>query len=100
VCKHGMATGTCTWCNAPAAGKRAQPRTLGTAPLGYYHRGGPRNVAARAPGALALSVRRSPRWAGSGPAHWHHGTVRTRTQRPVQAQANTSNIRKRGMYGY
>lgn len=77
-----------------------QHPVLPPAPLGYYYPGQARHVAARPPGAPATSVRLAPRWAGSGPAHWHNGPVTVRTLRPVQAPANLALVRKRGMYGY
>lgn len=71
------------------------------APLGYYWPGGARHVAARAPGALATSVRRAPRWAGSGPAHWHNGPVTVRKLRgPQHGPTNLATVRKRAMFGY
>jgi hypothetical protein len=49
----------------------------------------------------ALSVRRSTRWRGSGPAHWHNRPVRAYTARHiVAAPAPLATVRKRGMYGY
>lgn len=78
----------------------ATTTTLPPAPLGYYHRGGARHVGG-AKLMPATSVRRSPRWHGSGPAHWHAGPVVTRTLAgPQHGPVNLANVRKRGMYGY
>lgn len=75
------------------------PATLPPAPLGYYHRGQARHVGT-ARLAPATSVRRTPRWAGSGPAHWHCGPVTTRQVAPVATATNLATVRRRGMYGY
>jgi len=78
----------------------AATAALPPAPLGYYYRGQARHVAARAPGAPATNVAVTPRWHGSGPAHWHCGPVRTRHVAPVATATNLATVRKRGMYGY
>lgn len=90
----------CAVCHAPPKARPAPARTLGTAPLGYYHRGGPRNVAARVPGAPALNVAVTPRWGGGGAPHWRNGPVTVRRMRPVATVANAGAARKRGSYGY
>ena len=74
---------------------------LPAAPLGYYHRGQARRVGNAGGAAKATSVRRAPRWAGSGPAHWHAGPVVVRKLAgPQHGPTNLATVRKRGMYGY
>lgn len=70
------------------------------APLGYYHRGQPRRTGNAGGAAKATSVRRTPRWHGSGPAHWHAGPVTVRKLRPQATATDLAAVRKRGMFGY